>query len=237
LIVLAFASVLVMIPAGEFTMGRTRLTPDDKTGMRPRVLLDDRPSRKVRVDAFEMDSHEVTNRGYAAFVAAAKHKPPHHWPGGNIPRGEEDFPVFNVSWNDASAYCKVQGKRLPTEAEWERAARGGVENFDYPWGADKIDSKNARFGQTGPGPVGKFPPNAFGLYDMAGGVSEWCADWFDREYYSKAPNENPKGPAEGSYKIIRGGAWSDPAKRLTVFFRNWVRPEQRSPNIGFRCVK
>ena len=228
---------MVSIPAGEFVMGRTRLTSDDKTNMRPHVLLDDRPDRKVWLDAYSLDAHEVTNQQYAEFVKATARRPPHHWLNGVCPAAEDDFPVFNVSWDDGDAYCRWAGKRLPTEAEWERAARSGKEGLDYPWG-DKTDPKNARYNvQAGPGPVMKYAPNDFGLYDMAGNVSEWCADWFDREYYKSAETRNPKGPATGLYKVIRGGAWSDGPRRLTVFYRNWVRPNQRTPNIGFRCAK
>lgn len=227
---------MVLIPAGEFTMGRTKLTPDDQTKMRPQILLDDRPEHKVSLDAFYLDAHEVTNAQYAEFVKASHHRTPYHWAGGQIPKGEENFPVFNVDWEDANAYCRWAGKRLPTEAEWERAARGGQDRQSYPWG-DKADHKAARYDQRMPGPVGAFPPNAFGLYDMAGGVSEWCSDWFDRVYYQNSPAKNPRGPDSGLYKVIRGGAWSDPAPRITVFFRNWVRPNQTSPNIGFRCAR
>ncbi len=230
------ASAMALIPAGEFTMGRTKTTPDDKTTMRPRILLDDRPARTVTLDAFSMDTKEVTNQEYGEFVTATNHRAPYHWLEGKIPAGEEQFPAFNVNWADAEAYCTWAGKRLPTEAEWEKAARGGKDGFDFPWG-DGIDGKHARYNTNGPGPAGQFPPNAYGLYDMAGSVSEWCADWFEREYYSGGPSTNPKGPATGIYKIIRGGAWSDGPRRVTVYFRNWVRPEQRSPNIGFRCAK
>lgn len=225
------------IPAGEFNMGRNKLTSDDQTNMRPHILLDDRPVHKVTISAFQMDRHEVTNEQYGLFVEKTKHAVPYHWLNGQFAKGTEKFPVYNVDWNDANAYCQWKGDRLPTEAEWERAARGGKDGFDYPWG-DKLDTKLALFNvATGPGPVAKYPANDFGLYDMAGGVSEWTADWFDGGYYAKSPAVDPKGPETGEYKIIRGGAWSDSGKRITVFFRNWVRPTQRTPNIGFRCAR
>jgi sulfatase modifying factor 1 len=224
---------MVLIPAGEFTMGRTKLTRDDDTKMRPQVLLDDRPAHKVWLDAYYLDAREVTNAQYAKFVSATGRRPPYHWSGG---QGEAELPVFNVSWDDANAYCRWAGKRLPTEAEWERAARAGKDGLSYPWG-DKMEAGKARYNvETGPAPVGQFPANDFGLFDMSGNVSEWCSDWFDREYYKSSPARNPKGPETGMYKVIRGGAWSDEAARTTVFFRNWVRPTQTTPNIGFRCA-
>ena len=228
---------MVLIPAGDFMMGRTKLTDDDKTGMRPLILRDDLPVHKVWLDAYFMDAKEVTHADYAKFIEARKHPPPYHWLGGKYPESHELYPVFNVSWDDAGAYCGWQGKRLPTEAEWERAARGDKEARDYPFG-DNIDSKRALYNvATGPGPVGEFSANGFGLYDMAGSVSEWCADWFERTYYAASPERNPRGPEKGLYKIIRGGAWSDGPKRVTVFFRNWVRANQRTPNLGFRCAQ
>ncbi len=228
---------MASIPAGEFTMGRTKLTRDDSTTMRPIVLLDDRPDHKVRLDSYWLDKTEVTQAEYAKFVAATRRRPPYHWIEGKLPSGEEQFPAYNVDWDDANAYCAWAGKRLPTEAEWERAARGGKDGLSYPWG-DKIDSKQARFAtQAGPGPVAQYPANEFGLHDMAGGVSEWIADWFEREYYKSSPAANPKGPETGRYKVIRGGAWPDSGPRCTVFFRNWVRPNQRTPNLGFRCAR
>ncbi|MBI4907422.1 MAG: formylglycine-generating enzyme family protein [Acidobacteria bacterium] len=228
---------MVQIPAGEFTMGRTKLTPDDKTKMRPVVLLDDRPDHKVQLDAFLLDKTEVTHAQYAEFVKVTRRKPPYHWLNGAMPADLSNHPIYNVDWDDASAYCKFREKRLPTEAEWERAARGGKDSLSYPWG-DKADAKMALYNtQTGPVPVGKFPPNGFGLHDMSGSVSEWCADWFEREYYAHSPAANPKGPETGMYKVIRGGAWSDSPARITVFFRNWVRPNQKTPNLGFRCAR
>ncbi len=228
---------MVNIPAGEFSMGRSKLTKDDSTTMRPVVLLDDRPPHKVHIAAFALDATEVTQAAYAKFVAASKRRAPYHWLNGAVPAGEESFPAYNVDWDDASAYCAWTGKRLPTEAEWERAARGGQEGLSYP-GGDKLDAKSARYGtQAGPGPVAQFAANPFGLFDMAGSVSEWTADWFEREYYKSSPDRDPKGPESGRYKVIRGGAWSDSAPRCTVFFRNWVRPNHRTPNLGFRCAK
>lgn len=226
----------MLIPAGEFNMGRTRSTPDDLTNMRPHILLDDRPVHRLWIDAFLLDTREVSNEQYSRFVLATRRQPPYHWVSGKVPAQQAQFPVFNVSWDDAQAYCSWSGGRLPTEAEWERAARGGQDGLAFPWG-DQADVKLARFAATRPGPVGEFPPNGFGLHDMVGGVAEWCADWFDRLYYRDSPAKNPAGPPTGVYKVIRGGAWSDEAARITVFFRNWVRPQQRTPNIGFRCAR
>lgn len=228
---------MVAIPAGTFTMGRTKLTSDDQTNMRPHVLLDDRPAHQVTLSELRLDKHEVTNAQYQNFVDGTKHRAPYHWVNGRFAEGTADVPVYNVDWNDANAYCGWKGERLPTEAEWEYAARGGKDSVDYPWG-DQPDSKLARFNvQSGPGPVAKYPPNGFGVFDMAGNVSEWTADWFDGAYYKNSPAADPKGPASGEYKVIRGGAWSDSERRITVFFRNWVRPNQRTPNIGFRCAR
>ena len=225
----------VLIPAGSFEMGRHKVTSDDKTKMRPQVLLDDRPVHTVKLSAFRLDAFEVTHAQYAEFVRATKRAVPYHWVNGALPQGLEKVAAYNVTWEDARAFCEHRGGRLPTEAEWERAARGGKEARSYPWG-DKFDATLARSGAAMPGEVGKHPPNDFGLYDMAGGLSEWTADWFEREYYAQSPAENPPGPAAGVYKVIRGGAWSDAPARVTVFFRNWVRPAMRQPNIGFRCA-
>jgi formylglycine-generating enzyme required for sulfatase activity len=229
---------MVLVPAGEFLRGRSHPLPDDALKWFPALLRDDRPVRKVWVDAFHLDEHEVTNSEYAAFVRERRHRPPYNWADGRVPAGKEDFPVVDVSWVDADACCRWVGKRLPTEAEWERACRGYADGKVYPWGDDQPTAQLARFNALdGPCAVGRFKPSYFGLYDLAGNVWEWCADWYEREYYERAPDRNPAGPAEGSYRVLRGGSWADEPKYLTCAYRSWARPAERSPNIGFRCAK
>src|SRR5207245_3559835 len=201
----AAAPGMVFIPGGEFLRGRSQVLSDDGLKWYPTLMKDDRPVRPIRVDPFYLDEHEVTNEMYAAFVAATKHRPPYNWPKGKIPEGKEKYPVVDVDWDDASAYAKWAGKRLPTEAEWERACRGAVDKATYPWGNRKPAKEDARFNVVdGPGPVGKCKANYFGLYDIVGNVWEWCSDWYDIDYYQKAPEANPKGPEKGMYRIVRG---------------------------------
>ncbi len=229
---------MVFIPGGEFARGRTHKLPDDGLQWWPELLTDDRPVRKIRVDAFYADVYEVTNLQYAKFVKATAHRAPYNWPGGVPPKGKDNNPVAAIDWNDAKAYCEWAGKRLPTEAEWERAARGIAEGAKYPWGERNPGKKDACFDTlAGPCDVGLFQPNYFGLYDVAGGVWEWTADWYEREYYKSAPEANPKGPEKGLYRVIRGGSWADLPKYLTLAHRSWLRPLERSPNVGVRCVK
>lgn len=229
---------MVFIPGGEYLRGRSHALEDDGLKWVPEVMKDDRPVKKTRVDAFYIDRHEVTNAEYARFVSASKHRAPYHWPRGKVPEGKETQPVANVSWEDAAAYAKWAGKRLPTEAEWERACRGLREAATYSWGEAKPAAKLARFNVvTGPQAVGQCAANDFGVYDLAGNVWEWVSDWYDRDYYAIAPAENPAGPEQGRYRVLRGGSWADVEKYLTCAYRSWARPAERSPNIGFRCVK
>ena len=229
---------MVFIPAAEFRRGRSHALPDDDLKWYPVLMRDDRPVKPVWLDAFYLDEHEVTNEQYAVFVKATRHRAPVHWPQGKLPAGKEKLPVVNVSWDDAVAYTKWAGKRLPTEAEWERACRGVTEGKKYPWGDQNPNAKLARFNVIdGPGEVCKFPPNYFGLYDMAGNVWEWVSDWYEKDYYQRAPARNPQGPEKGMYRVLRGGSWADVTKYLTCANRSWARPAERSPNIGFRCAK
>lgn len=229
---------MVFIPGGQFQRGRTHKLPDDGLKWVPEVMKDDRPVRGIYVDPFYMDEHEVSNEQYAAFVKATRHRAPYNWPDGKILAGKEKYPVVDVSWDDAAAFAKWAGKRLPTEAEWERACRGIDEGAVYPWGNRKPAKMDARYNAVdGPAPVGQSKPNYFGLFDMAGNVWEWCSDWYAKDYYASAPERNPPGPPQGRYRVLRGGSWADEEKYLTCANRSWARPAERSPNIGFRCVK
>lgn len=125
---------MVQIPAGEFWMGRNHMWLVDELSMNLSPRLDDQPVHRIAIDAFLMDKFEVTNESYSKFTGATGHRKPFHWIGGKVPAGKENLPVYNVSWDDANAFCQWAGKRLPTEAEWERAARGGVDFTLYPWG-------------------------------------------------------------------------------------------------------
>ena len=250
-------SPMVLIPAGEFQMG------DNEVGS------DERPVHTVYLDAFYIDKYEVTNAQYKKFVEATGYKEPegyiydvnNDWVWGK-PWQDKNYngdnqPVMCVSWNDAKAYADWAGKRLPTEAEWEKAARGGLAGKRYVWGDDWPPPKNAgNFADETSGivfagwwiidgyddgyaytaPIGKFTSNGYGLYDMAGNVWEWCADWYDSNYYDNSPKSNPTGPASGSSRVLRGGSWSLAIDfYLRVALRNSSGPTSLSFGPGFRC--
>jgi iron(II)-dependent oxidoreductase len=228
---------MVFIPGGDFLRGRTHALPDDGLKWFPTLLKDDRPVRRTYIDPFYLDEHEVTNAQYAQFVRMTGHRMPYNWPG-RVPEGRENFPVVDVSWDDAAAYARWAGKRLPFEAEWERACRGLAEGSKYPWGDRDPSNEDAHFDTVeGPRQVCAFHRSYFGLCDMAGNVWEWCADWYEKDYYARGPEQNPQGPERGVYRVLRGGSWADEMKYLTCAYRSWARPAERSPNIGFRCAK
>jgi formylglycine-generating enzyme required for sulfatase activity len=229
---------MVFIPGGEYSRGRAYDWPDTRLAWYPNPLKDDLPVRRIFVDPFYLDQAEVTNERYAAFLEATRHAAPYYWVKGQAPAGKEKHPVVNVSWDDATAFCAWDNKRLPSEAEWERACRGLAEGRMYPWGDSKPTEKDARFDAEGTAPVCSKTQNYFGLCDAIGNVWEWVADWYDRNYYEIAPERNPRGPAAGLYRVLRGGSWFDqPPLFLTSSYRSWARQNERSPTIGFRCAK
>lgn len=229
---------IVRIPAGPFEMGRSHELPDDHLKWFPQLLRDDRPVRTVTLGAFDIDAHEVTNREYSQFVEAGLARKPHYWPRGRIPEGKADQPVANVTWDEAHAYCRWKGKRLPTEAEWEKACRGGLTAMKFPWGDEEADPERAHYDSVkGPKAICSYERNGYGLCDMAGNVWEWTADRYAKEYYAVGHSQDPQGPNEGRYRVLRGGSWADVPKFLTCAHRSFSRPEERSPNIGFRCAR
>jgi formylglycine-generating enzyme required for sulfatase activity len=229
-------STLVLIPAGAFLMGSNLGYPAE------------RPEHCAFIDAFYLSSSLVTNEQYARFVQETGHHVPYlddrraqreNWDQETslYPSERTRHPVVLVSWRDAQAYCEWAGGRLPTEAEWERAARGGMEGRLYPWG-DRIDSSLANYdNQNGTTPVGSYPPNAYGLHDMAGNVWEWVADWYNPRYYACSPSDNPPGPELGLTKVLRGGAWLLFPEFCRVAYRFRNSPDFRFNLIGFRLAR
>lgn len=239
------------------------------------------PVHQVTVESFWMDTHEVTVADFSRFVTATGYVTEAeqfgwslvfsiehgawqkvdgaNWrhPDGPGSQGAQTEPVTQVSWNDANAYARFVGKRLPTEAEWEYAARGGLVGKTYAWGEDlrpegkpvanwwqghfpTRDTGEDSF--RGRAPVGSFAPNGYGLFDMAGNVWEWCADWFDPNTYTirKTVAENPTGPAQGKERVIRGGSWmcsENFCSNYRVAARSHATPDSGLNNLGFRCVK
>jgi len=232
-------SAYAYIPAGTFQMG---CVPGDG-----QCHGDESPRHAVTLSkGFWMKTTEVTVGEYRVFAqATGRGMPPS--PGFSQ---SDDHPVVNVSWNDADAYCRWAGGRLPSEAEWEYAARGGREGEIYPWG-NGITHENANYGKDEccgglaqgrdrwvyTSPVGSFDPNGFGLYDMAGNVWEWCADWYDESYYASSPSTDPRGPSSGGFRVLRGGSWDRNPWRVRVSYRNGVGPSGRDGSLGFRCLR
>jgi iron(II)-dependent oxidoreductase len=209
---------MAWIPAGEFTMGADQEQIDalwQRMGWPAgwkQSDQDESPAHKVYLDGFWIYRYEVTNEQYAKFVSATGRSAPSHWSGGRIPSGLEKHPMWNVSWEDAKAYCEWAGVRLPTEAEWEKAARG-TDGRVWPWGNEWDPKKCNAYGRADgfyyTAPVGSFPQGVspYGVMDMAGNVWEWCADYYDDDYYAQSPARNPTGPTSGSERALRGGSW------------------------------
>jgi formylglycine-generating enzyme required for sulfatase activity len=228
---------MVLIPAGEFLMG----SPDGEGEK------EEHPQHRVYLDAYYMDKFEVTVSRYAEFMQSTGRRAPDYWDQ-RRPGTHDHFPVVGVDWDDAEAYCLRAGKRLPTEAEWEKAARG-TDGRMYPWGNEGPIPRLGNFGKQHSTtnvyfeflePVesheaGKSP---YGLHHMAGNVMEWTADWKDDEFYAKSPERNPTGPLRGTAKVIRGGAWPDGPDHVRSAYRYLAfQPRLRLVYIGFRCAQ
>jgi len=200
------------------------------------------PKHPVFLSPFYMDSREVSNREYYDFCMETGYRLPEFW-GMEIYKSGLDYPdhpVVGVSQSDASEYASWAGKRLPTEAEWEHAARGGLENISYYFG-DKADHSKARYkdpeAENGPVKCASYPPNGYGLYDMSGNAWEWVSDWFLDSYYKESPENDPQGPSGGSFKVFRGGGWHSGPGCITVHRRNALPQHWVDIAGGFRCVK
>jgi formylglycine-generating enzyme required for sulfatase activity len=247
---------MVLVAAGAFKMGPS-------------------PGKEVYIDAFYIDEREITQAQYLRFVLDTGQDPPgngmpagkpYRWTGRQIPKGMEEHPVVGIRWDEANRYCRCAIKRLPSEAEWEKAARG-TNGRTYPWGstwtAARLNSAESwakhaiqnlkdydrfywwpskknwagRVVQTKP--VGSYPGGAstYGALDMAGNVAEWVADWFDTNYPLSGSTRNPLGPASGTEKVVRGGAYNEPRWKVTTIFRGKAEPEKPLPTVGFRCAR
>ncbi len=223
---------MVLIPAGSFLMGSEHGRDNEK------------PAHRVWVGAFELAAVCVTNRMYRLFLEATGHDRPGAWDDPLF--NDLDQPVVAVSWNDAAAYCgwlrrhSSRSYRLPTEAEWERAARGGLEGRKYPWGDEFPDgSRHYEMGwQTErPEKVGRYDANGFGLYNMADNVHEWCADWYLADYYRVSPDRNPTGPLAGHRRASRNGSWRHQIKICACSARSSLEPHRRYTDYGFRLAR
>ncbi|MGD8603225.1 MAG: SUMF1/EgtB/PvdO family nonheme iron enzyme [Anaerolineales bacterium] len=242
--------MMVFVPAGEFLQG---------AGEDPAATQDEFPQRSVYLDAYWIDQTEVTNAMFAEFLNQEGNQKEGgfywadalssfqdiRWVDGEwvVPPGLEQHPVREVTWFGAQAYCQWVGRRLPTEAEWEKAARG-TDGRVYPWGESQPNCDTANYDagcylrvttRVGSWPLSHSP---YGVHDMAGNLWEWTADWYQHDYYASAPLENPQGPGSGTEKVIRGGSYfpHDYADHIRTTNREGYMPTSSGPNLGFRCA-
>jgi len=236
---------MALVPAGPFEMGSNDGAEDEG------------PVHTVILDDFYMDQYEVTNSQYAICLDAGACDPTTDTTAFESSYSRRvyygnpefaDYPVIYANWYEAQKYCEWRGARLPTEAEWEKAARGGLDRKNYPWGNEtpscEIGAANgARFDDDGvcndidTQKVGSYSANGYGLYDMAGNVWEWVSDFYDENYYANSPTENPTGPEDGSFPVVRGGSWNNQAKQLRVSDRRFNDPKSGALDSGFRCAR
>jgi formylglycine-generating enzyme required for sulfatase activity len=264
---LVFEPQMVDIPAGKFIMGTSpenvnQIIEEGEKAWRKweqagfstkeeweKWLQFELPAHEVKLSAYKIGKYPITNREYQFFVKEISRVPPRGWDGEQYPLEKGDHPVVNVSWEDATAYCAWLSQktnklyRLPTEAEWEKASRGSMDDRIYPWG-NQFDSRNANTAEAGindTSPVGKFSPQGdspFGCADMIGNVWEWCADWVDHSGYPLGSElvKDPKGPMEGTVRVSRGGAYFSYQWLTRCSFRSWDQPNLGDWDQGFRVA-
>jgi formylglycine-generating enzyme required for sulfatase activity len=225
-------ATMVYVPAGEFVMGSNDYD-------------DEKPPHTVYLDAFWIDKYEVTNALYKKCVDAGKCSPPSESKSytrrsyyGNTQY--DNYPVIYVTWENANQYCTWANKKLPTEAQWEKAARG-TDGRIYPWGNtfDKNLLNSVEGGKGDTTAVGSYPAGAspYGAMDMAGNVWEWVADWYDANYYKNSASRNPTGPTSGLYRVLRGGSWDSDSLVVRAAYRHLSVPVYRGSDVGFRCAQ
>jgi formylglycine-generating enzyme len=221
---------MVLVPAGFFNMGSTK------------GFEDEYPVRSVWVDSFYIDKYLVTNSQFQKYCDETGRRYPQNpiWDTSYF-LSRPNYPVVNITWDSAVAYAEWAGKRLPTEAEWEKAARGGTDTKYYC--GDTLYQDNANFsGKAGKdkyrhtSPVGVFLPNPFGLYDMAGNVWQWCSDYYMSDFYWTTNLPNPEGPKKGTERVVRGGSWDSTYEYIRVSVRGKNAQTAKNSNVGFRCV-
>lgn len=223
---------MVLIPGGEFIMGKDSVHEVDFS-----------PAHKVQVDSFYIDKHAVTNAEYYTFCLETVHNFPEFWDVRKFRCGKDfpNHPVVGVSWSEAEEYAEWAGKRLPTEAEWEYAARGKLNDNNYPKGNEwTIPLRRNTPGEGWENlivEVDSYDPNAYGLFNMSGNTWEWTNDIYNEDYYKKSPNSNPKGPEEGTLRVIRGGSWHSGKMCKRVYFRKGLPMNWVDFAVGFRCAK
>ena len=252
IIKLASPSPSVTIPEGPFLMGSIRID-DDPYGLKTQFDDTELPQQRVWLDTYEIDRDEMSLGEYLVFLRQRKRHPAEPlqrliWHVITVHSVSDQtlsrWPALYVTWNEADELCRSRGKHLPTEAQWEKAARG-LDGLTFPWGEAAPDAKLAMFGQhhvheipilaaVETGDDGKSP---YGLHHMAGNIAEWVQDWFGFDYYAYLPNRNPPGPTSGRYKGVRGGSWKSKPNMLRTATRGGSLPDQRTATVGFRCAK